>query len=66
MTKLGDCEYCEGTGIIEILYSQVSGSAGGCSNEHAAWLAGEVHHIEECSRCGGTCIEPVEGDEADA
>jgi len=47
------CESCEGTKVIEVLYSQVNGSGCGLSNEEAMSKAGEVHHTEECPDCEG-------------
>lgn len=48
------CPDCEGKGTIEITYDEVWGSGRGMSNEEAMRKAGEVHHEEECERCGGT------------
>ena len=43
-----DCETCEGTGEVDVLYSDVFTLMG--SNE-AMRRAGEVHHTEVCPDC---------------
>ena len=45
-----NCETCEGTGEVDVLYSDITCEMG--SNE-AMRRAGEVHHTEVCPDCVG-------------
>ena len=65
MKEYEECEKCEGTGRVEVLYCDCHG-CGGMSNDQAMMMAGEVHHVEACEPCGGTGeieIEDEEGEE---
>jgi len=48
MTNREDCETCEDTGEVDVLYSDVFTSMG---NGEAMRRAGEVHHTEVCPDC---------------
>ena len=49
-----ECEYCEGTGEIEVLYCETRGACYGMDYDRAVEMAGDVHHREECPFCEGT------------
>ena len=45
------CDDCDGTGEVEIAASQTRGRS--CSNDRAAFLAGEIVGEVECETCKG-------------